>query len=158
MSPDLQILAQHANDGEPFWFLNALSIIKLSGKQTGGSFALIEDRLPVGRDTPYHLHQREDETFHLLEGEMTFYSGSDKFTAGAGATVFLPRGIPHGFRAETPGRVLILTTPSGFDEFVREVGTPATSLEIPEPQQPDVPKLVAVAAKYGIEILGPLPE
>jgi quercetin dioxygenase-like cupin family protein len=157
MSPDLRILAQQADDGEPFWFLNALSIIKLSGKQTGGSFALIEDRLPAGRDTPYHLHQHEDETFHLLEGEMTFFSGSDKFTAGAGSTVFLPRGIPHGFRANTAGRVLILTTPSGFDDFVREVGTPATSLVIPEPQQPDVPKLVTVAAKYGIEILGPLP-
>ncbi len=158
MSLDLQILAQHADGGEPFWFLNALSIIKLSGKQTGGSFALIEDRLPAGRDTPYHLHQREDETFHLLEGEMTFYSGSDMFTAAAGATVFLPRGIPHGFRADTPGRVLILTTPAGFDDFVREVGTPATSLEIPELHQPDVQKLVVVAAKYGIEILGPLPE
>jgi quercetin dioxygenase-like cupin family protein len=155
---DLHILAQHADDGEAFWFLNALSIVKLSGKQTGGAFALIEDRLPAGRGTPYHVHQREDETFYLLEGQMSFFSGSNKFTAGPGTTVFLPRGIPHGFRADTAGRVLILTTPSGFDDFVREAGDPAGALVIPEPKQPDVGKLVAVAANYGIEILGPLPE
>ncbi len=158
MPTDLRILAQAADDGEAFWFLDALSIIKLSGKQTGGAFALVEDRLPAGRGTPYHRHQREDETFHLLEGSMTFVSGSNKFTAGPGTTVFLPRGIPHGFRAETAGRVLILTTPAGFDEFVREAGEPATSLVIPQPKQPDVQKLTTVAAKYGIEILGPLPE
>jgi len=36
MTPDLKILAQHNNQGQPFWFLGALSLIKLSSEQTGG--------------------------------------------------------------------------------------------------------------------------
>ena len=158
MTPDLKILAQANDQGAPYWFLDALTLIKLSGEQTGGTFALLEDRLPAGRASPYHLHHNEDETFYLLEGKMTFFSGSDKFQGEPGTTVFLPRGIPHGFRADTPGCVLILTTPAGFDSFVREVGQPATSLVIPEPRQPDFQKLTAIAAKYKIDILGPLPE
>ncbi len=158
MHADLRILAENLDDGEPIWFLNALTIIKLSAEQTGGRFALLEDRLPAGRESPYHLHHNEDETFYLLDGEFTFYSGSDKFTGSAGTTVFLPRGIPHGFRADTAGRMLILTTPAGFDSFVRDAGEPATSLVLPEPKEPDFAKLTALAAKYKIDILGPLPE
>jgi len=158
MHADLRILASHDNDGEPVWFLNALTIIKLSGEQTGGRFALMEDRLPARRATPYHLHHNEGETFYLLEGDMTFYSGSDKFTGTVGTTVFLPRGIPHGSRTDTAGRMLILTTPAGFDSFVREAGEPATSLVLPEPKEPGFQALTALAAKYKIDILGPLPE
>lgn len=158
MTPDLKILAQSTDEGEPYWFLNALTLIKLSAEQTGGTFALLEDRLPAGRATPYHLHHNEDETFYVLEGRMAFFSGSDKFQGGPGTTVFLPRGIPHGFRADTPGRMLILTTPSGFDSFVREAGEPATSLVIPDPKQPDFQKLTELAGKYQIDILGPLPD
>lgn len=72
--------------------------------------------------------------------------------------MFLPRGLPHGFRADTPAKLLILTTPSGFDQFVAEAGEPATSLVLPTPKPPDFAKLTQCAAKYGIEILGPLPE
>jgi quercetin dioxygenase-like cupin family protein len=157
MSP-LQIAATHAEEGRAFWFLDALSIIRVAGSQTGGTFSLIEDLLPAGRSTPYHLHHKEDETFYVLEGELTFFGPTGKIRGTAGSTVFLPRELPHGFRAETPTRLLILTTPSGFDEFVAEAGEPAPSLVLPKPQQPDFAKLTQIAAKYGIEILGPLPE
>lgn len=158
MTTDLQILAQQAGDGEAYWFLDALSIVKLSSAQTGGAFALVEDHLPAGRATPYHVHRHEDETFYLLEGEFTFFSGTRKFTGTAGTTVFLPRNIPHGFRADTAGKMLILTVPGGFDLFVAEAGEPAATRTIPKPKQPDFARLTTLAAKYQIEILGPLPE
>jgi len=155
---DLKILAQHAGEGTAYWFLDALSVVKLSSAQTGGAFALIEDHLPAGRATPYHVHRHEDETFYLLDGEFTFFSGTHRFTAGAGATIFLPRNIPHGFRADTAGRMLILTVPGGFDSFVAEAGEPAAAHTLPTPKQPDFARLTTLAAKYQIEILGPLPE
>ncbi len=81
MSP-LEITLQTAQgEGRAFWFLDALSIIRISGEQTGGTFALIEERLPAGRSTPYHLHHNEDETFYVLEGELSFYSESKKIVA-----------------------------------------------------------------------------
>ena len=158
MDANLQILARDRDQGRAYWFLDGLSIIKFSGEETGGTFALIEDRLPAGRATPYHLHHNEDETFYLLEGEATFISGSNKIKATAGTTIFLPRNIAHGFRTDTPARMLILTTPAGFDRFVVEAGEPAGALELPKPQEPDFHKLTVLAAKYGIDILGPLPE
>lgn len=157
MSP-LEIIAAHKDQGRAYWFLNALSIVKLSGQQTGGAFALIEETVPAGRSSPYHLHHKEDETFYVIEGELSFYSGTNKFKGTPGSTVFLPRKIPHGFRADTPSRILILTTPAGFDQFVTEAGEPATELKIPAPREPDFAVLTQLAAKYQIEILGPLPD
>jgi quercetin dioxygenase-like cupin family protein len=151
------ILAQHEQQGEAYWFLDGLSLVKVSSAQSGGAFSLIEDRLPAGRETPYHLHHRDDETFYIISGEATFMSGSQKIRGVAGSVIYLPRNIPHGFRAETAARLLILTTPGGFDEFVRDAGELAGSLTIPPPRAHDFQKLTTIAAKYGIDILGPLP-
>jgi len=57
MSP-LEIAAIQKGQGQAFWFLNALSIIKFSGAQTGGEFALIEELMPPGRGAPFHVHRR----------------------------------------------------------------------------------------------------
>ena len=158
MDLQLQIVASDAGHGPAFWFLGALSFVKLSSEQTGGTHSIILDHLPAGRATPYHLHHRDDETFYILEGEATFISGSQKIKATAGSIIFLPRGIPHGFRADTPGRMLIVTTPGGFDRFVAEAGEPAKTLTLPPPSEPDFQKLTTLAARYGIDILGPLPD
>jgi quercetin dioxygenase-like cupin family protein len=158
MDSSLQIVANDREQGRAIWFLNGLSFIKLSSRQTGGALSVVLDHLPAGRETPYHLHRKEDETFHILEGEATIYSGSQKIKGTAGTTIFLPRNLAHGFRADTAAKMLIVTTPGGFDEFVVEAGEPAAALTLPEPREPDFHKLTTLAAKYGIEILGPLPE
>lgn len=157
MTP-LEILANAHGEGTPYWFLDALSIVRVSGQQSGGALALIEDRLPAGRSSPYHVHHREDETFYVLEGELTFFHGDRRIKGTPGTTVFLPRLVPHGFRADTAARVLIVCTPAGFDDFVAEAGVPAPKLEIPAPQPPDFELLTRCAAKHQIDILGPLPD
>ena len=134
-------------------------IIKASGKQTGNAFSLVEMVTPVGGGAPYHVHRADDETFYVLEGQLEFISGERRMIGGPGTTVFLPRNIPHGFRVvgTSPAKFLVLGVPSGFDEFVMEAGVPATSLTLPAPSAPDMAKLKALAAKYHIETLGPLP-
>jgi hypothetical protein len=52
---------------------------------------------------------------------------------------------------DAPARMLVLCTPSGFERFVVEV-----SESVPSPH--DMSKLVVIAAKYQIDIHGPLPE
>jgi hypothetical protein len=54
--------------------------------------------------------------------------------------------------------MLVLSDPAGFVEFVREYGVEAPRGELPPAAEPDVPRLVAIAAKHRIEIIGPLPE
>jgi hypothetical protein len=55
--------------------------------------------------------------------------------------------------------MLVFATPGGgFVGLFTEAGEPAKELTLPEPAPPDVPRLAAACAKYGIEILGPLPD
>jgi hypothetical protein len=70
--------------------------------------------------------------------------------------VFGPKNIPHGLKVAgtTPAQMLLLVTPGGFEQFARDLSEPAGK----PPSPPDVAKLVAIAANYGVDILGPLPE
>jgi quercetin dioxygenase-like cupin family protein len=157
---DLSIYALGKDEGQAVWFLNTLTFVKATANQTGNAFGLIEQVAPVGPASPYHVHRAEDETFYVLEGELEFISGERRLTGGPGAYVFLPRDIPHGFRVvgTSPARFLVLATPGGFEAFVIEMGQPASALTLPPPSAPNMDKLIALAAKHRIEILGPLPE
>ena len=64
-----------AEQGEALWFFGGLAAVKASSEQTGGRFSLTEQLLPGGRDTPLHSQPDDDETFYVLEGDLTFYLG-----------------------------------------------------------------------------------
>ena len=70
----------------------------------------------------------------------------------------LARGIPHTFLVTRgPVRGLQITAPAGFEDFIAEAGRPAQRPGLPEPTEPDIPRLVAAAQRYGSQILGPPP-
>jgi mannose-6-phosphate isomerase-like protein (cupin superfamily) len=96
-------------------------VIKASADTTGGAFTIFEENEPV--DTPVHVHEHEDELFYVLEGEHLFQVGDQEFRAGPGELVFAPRGVPHAQRRVVPrtGRILVLTSPAGFEGFFREL-------------------------------------
>jgi quercetin dioxygenase-like cupin family protein len=155
------LLAATRDAGPALTFLGTPTWLRATAAQTGGALGLIEEVLPPGFESPYHVHRAEDESFYVLEGEVTFVHGApgeeESLRAGPGAFVFLPRSISHGFRAEgpTPARVLVLVTPGGFEGFVATLSQPA---DAPPPSEPPDPGLmVALAAQYDVEILGPLP-
>ena len=43
------------------WFLGSLTLIKSTGESTNGAFGLIEQLIPAGFASPYHVHHLEDE-------------------------------------------------------------------------------------------------
>jgi quercetin dioxygenase-like cupin family protein len=136
-------------EGQFLQSLGALVSIKATSEQTGGVFNLFEVSCPPDYATPLHIHYTEDVAVYALEGELTFFWGSEKKEAVAGSYFYQPRGTPHGFRVDggAPARILYMTIPAGFDRFVTEQGQPVLASE-PEMD----------AAKYKIEILGPLSE
>jgi hypothetical protein len=94
----------------------------------------------------------------VLEGEIELHTADETVTLGPGAFANAPRGVPHTFRvtSETPARWLVVSSPAGFEAVVDEYGEPAGADELPVlDAPPDVARLVAVAARHGIEILGP---
>ena len=140
-----------------FRFLGVPSLIRATAETTNGAFGLIEHwEVPVGFATPYHTHHREDESFYVVEGEMAFVCGGKWLKAVPGTFIYGPSEIPHGFKVigDSPARVLLLCTPGGFEQFVLEQTTAITE----PPSPPDMARLMTLAANYGIDIHGPLPE
>jgi mannose-6-phosphate isomerase-like protein (cupin superfamily) len=110
-----------AGGGERLRFGEVEVVVKASAETTGGAFTIIEENEPV--DTPLHVHRNEDEMFYVAEGEHVFQIGEEEFRVGPGGFAFAPRGIPHAQRRVVPrtGRILVLTSPAGFEGFFREL-------------------------------------
>jgi len=125
--------------------------ILLSAQDTGGSLAIFIDEVPPAAGPPLHIHRSEDETFYILEGELEMQVNDERFTASAGASVFLPKGIPHTFSnsGTQTARALVMLTPGGLEGFFAEVEPLVTQAE------PDMAAIMAVGSKYDIEIVGP---
>lgn len=144
-------------EGQSFWVVGDRYTFLATGEDTGGAYALIHALVPLGSGPPPHIHRREDETFYVLEGELTFQVDGRTFTASGGSFVTLPKGTLHSFlnTGPTPAKMLILVHPSGLEKFFAEVGKAAG--DETEPPPPDIAKLLAIAPRYGLEIQVPNP-
>jgi quercetin dioxygenase-like cupin family protein len=126
-------------------------VIRLHGRDTGGVVSAVESHDVPGGGPPPHAHQREDETFQVLEGDYEFTVAGKSFIASKGTTIFAPRGIPHTYRylGQMPGRLMCVITPAGFEGFFEDIGA------LSPQQQQDIPHVLEIARKYGLEILPP---
>jgi quercetin dioxygenase-like cupin family protein len=157
-STHVEPIALAPGEGEARWGFGTLGVLKATTETTGGHVAVIEQLAPRGAGSPLHVHRREDEWFYVIEGALTFWVGGEVIDAPAGSFVYGPRDIPHTFVvASEQARFLLVAEPAGIDEFFTAAGEPAARLEIPPAatEPPDIAGLTALAASYGIEILGP---
>ena len=75
----------------------------------------------AGRHGPEaHVHHDEDDSFYVLDDEMTFLLGEDEekeVAAPAGTFVLVPPGVRHTFvnRTDHAVRMLNIHAPAGFD-------------------------------------------
>lgn len=113
---------------------------------SNGEIVVIEQNNPPGIGVPMHTHQHEDETFHVLAGQMQFSTPEKTFVAGPGSTVFLPRKLPHAWLTvgDAPVKTLLIITPGRnmepmFDELA----------QLP-PGPPDFAVISKICERYGI--------
>jgi mannose-6-phosphate isomerase-like protein (cupin superfamily) len=127
--------------------------ILLSGADTGGAYALVEDVVPPGGGPPPHVHRDEDEGFYVLEGDIEFLAGDRWVRVGAGGSFFGRRGLPHTFRnaGAVPARLMVVISPAGFERFFEEVDRMTTAAGHP----PAPEALIALGAKYRLTFLPP---
>jgi quercetin dioxygenase-like cupin family protein len=146
-----------ADDGPAYWFLNTLTINKVGSEHSEGRLSIVDHRVPPGFAPPPHIHQASDEALLILDGQVQGFCGDEAWQAGPGSLVFLPRAIPHGFAVSDagPGRIIVVVSPGGFDNFVAAAGEPAPALRLPDPVPPDPARLTQIAAAHGIRILPP---
>ena len=125
--------------------------VKAAGEETGGAFSLLESAEPPGFGPPLHIHHDAAEAFYVVEGEYIIFLPSGEVRCPAGSFIFVPAGVEHGFRVgEAPSRKLNIYVPAAmigyFDEMVAAVGPL------------DDARLARLAAKYSMEVTGPVPE
>ncbi len=146
-------------EGEAFWGFGALWTPKATAEQTGGRFSMIEEIAPRGEGTPLHVHREDDETFYVIEGELSFYLEDDgPIPASAGSLVHVTGGAVHAYQVDSEtARYLIITTPQHERFFRAAFGDPAPSRTLPPEGPLDMERIGAAAGEYGVEILGPPP-
>ena len=95
----------------------------------------------------------------MLDGALAVRVGEEAFTAGAGAFVFCPLGLPHLLTVESDEvRMLTLCSPGGVEGLFVELGEPAPARTLPsDAAEPDMDRVVTLAAHYGAEVLNDWP-
>ena len=124
----------------------------IRGEETGGRLAVVEHPLPPhALGAPMHTHSREDEITYVAEGTVGVQIGDAVYTAGPGATIRKPRGIPHAFwnAGDTPARLSEIITPAGFEGYFEEMAAVLAEANggLPDPQRAG-----AVLAKYALDL------
>ena len=94
---------------------------------------IVDHRVPAGYAPPPHVHSDQDEVFYIISGQFDVRCGEQRWEAGPGDLVFLPRRVPHSFvvSGDEPGRTLLINAPAGFAEVIVELGQATTELKIP---------------------------
>jgi len=147
------------NEGRRIGIVGDVYRFLATGEETDGMYATFEAIVPPGSGPPPHIHSREEESFLVLEGEMTFQLGKDCIVAGEGTFLNMPVGSLHCFKNESDrtARLLISVAPAGLEKMFFEVGHPLAddATTAPPPSQADIEKLLEAAPRYGVEIKVP---
>jgi quercetin dioxygenase-like cupin family protein len=147
-----------AEDGEALWFFGGLVTVKASALQPGGRFAITEHLLPRGTATPLHSQPEDDESFYVVDGELTFYlEDGQPMPASAGSFVHVPAGAAHAYRVDSETARILTVTTAQHERFFRAASDPAQARTVPPQAPPDMERVMAAAQEYGVEILGPPP-
>jgi quercetin dioxygenase-like cupin family protein len=147
-------------ESEQLWFLGTLTRVKLDGRTTAGRLGVFESLLPRGASPPLHSHP-EDETFYVLDGDVTVWVDGRPRACRPGDIAFAPAGTPHSFRVESDtARILTISTAAGIEEFVRALGEPPQWPWLqPPPDGPRLPaeRIEAAEREHGMIRHGPPP-
>ena len=122
-------------------------LIRVSAKDTGGLYSVVEIVSDPGDGTPMHIHEREDEHIAVLDGTARIAYGEKVFDSQAGEVVTLRKGIPHawGNRSSAPLRIAVLASPGGVEEILGLIAKTSRA---------DIP---ALAERFHVRSIGPAP-
>jgi len=138
-------LVRHSVPGETLLF-------KMSGNDQGGALDYLVLDVQPKSGPPLHMHLRQLETIHFVEGRYKVQIGQDVFTCERGGFVCIPAGTPHAFVnvGDTLGQCIVTFTPGGSERFFEEF-SPVMRREGP----PDHATIASIFRRHDWEIVGP---
>jgi quercetin dioxygenase-like cupin family protein len=140
-------------EGRPIDLGNFAMTVKATSDETAGAFSLLEADEPPGFGPPLHVHTNAAEAFYVLAGLYRIFIDDDSFECPAGSFIYIPATVRHGFRVgDAPSRKLNLYVPAAMVGYFDELGALVTAGD------PDEATVEAIGRRYGMEVLGPVPE
>ena len=142
------------NEGNQLLIAGGNYRIILSGNQTKGEYAVIEMTVPPGAGPNPHAHPDIEETFFVLEGEVSFKSDAGNYVAKTGSMIKIDKsGLVHSFKnlSDKPAKLLCTVFPAGLEDLFQELADFDPSLPLPE----KMAAMKALADKYGNKMYPP---
>ncbi len=124
-------------------------VLKATTEDTDDAFVFAESVVAAGfPGPPPHYHERLHDVFYVLEGTLTVLVGEEEHELGPGDFAHIAPGTVHTFSnpGETEVRVLNLSTPGGFDAYLRELSGLMVGGDF------DPAAVAEIAERYDIEL------
>ncbi len=128
-----------------------MTAVLLRSEQTGGAVSVVESTVPGDFAGPF-LHTHEfDETFYVLDGELTFQLADELVTVARGEIAFAPRGVAHTYAnlSGAPARQLIVCTTAGFERYFARMIAERAGAEPPDWALQPIPDVTRVGPRIG---------
>ncbi len=127
--------------------------VKASEVDTAGTFTLLEADEPPGFGPPLHIHHDAGEAFYVLSGEYRIFIDDEEWDCPAGSFIYIPAGTPHGFRVgKKQSSKLNIYLPAAMVGYFDDLSAALAAGDA------DPTELGAIAERYSMEVIGPVPE
>ena len=91
-----QTVVAHWDGSKKFWMSpTEYTGLVVAADATGGAYVITDGIIGPGGAIPDHFHKWEDQTFHVLTGELDAKIGEERYLVGPGDTIHCPRGVSH---------------------------------------------------------------
>jgi len=126
-----EVVIKTFGEGKKFWLNDKEYNGIIVGKKESNSEYVISDGIiePKGF-VPDHYHKWEDQTFHVIEGQLEAKIGDRIIQIGVGDTIHCPRGISHFIKniGNSSARLISYIFPGDWaEEFMAETNRQVTS-------------------------------
>jgi quercetin dioxygenase-like cupin family protein len=150
-----------ADFSNTFTYMGSLMSFLVEGEETNRQFAHMEYRAKPSNEPPPHIHEWEDETLYILEGEVEVYQSNAVLRLAPGDCLLTPKGTPHAWYILTPTvRILGMVVPAHIDLYFKEMmSLPTESMELPAGPvtyaMEDPQRAISLGRKHGCRFLSP---
>jgi quercetin dioxygenase-like cupin family protein len=122
-------------------------ITVLASNDVTQGYEIFLQRGDEGTGPPPHSHDW-DESFYVTKGNVEIHYGDQTINAMPGTLVHLPAGTVHAFQfGSSGGEMISITSQNGrAAQMFRSIDQ-----ELPA-GAPDIPRLIAVADRYGVAV------
>jgi mannose-6-phosphate isomerase-like protein (cupin superfamily) len=125
-------------------------LVKADAETTAGIVSVLEATEPPGFGPPIHVHDDAAEAFYVLEGEYVMHLDGEEHLCPAGAFIFIPVGVPHGFTVGgVPSRKLNFYFPAAMTGYFDDLAAALARSDVTDGE------LAEIAESHRMRIVGP---